>query len=233
MVKETVPQRCFQPNIYISSPASSHFSHHPNNAQNGGLPKPSYIGQTQINRCLRVRFGLLWWLSGKEPPWQCRRCEFDPWIGKTPRKRKWQPTPILLLGKSHGYGSLAVYSPWGHKRVRHHSVDMNLVTEQQHQRLTVVQPLSRVQLFATPRTAARQASLSFTISWNWLKLMSIELVKPCNHLIVCHPLLLLPPIFPSIRVFSNESVFPARWPKYWSFSFSNSPSNKYSGLISF
>ena len=96
-----------------------------------------------------------------------------------------------------------------------------------------VQLLSCVQLFATPWTALRQASLSITNSWNLFKLVSIESVMPSNHLILCHPLLLLPSIFPSIRVFPNESVLPIRWPKYWSFSFSISPSNEYSGLISF
>ena len=96
-----------------------------------------------------------------------------------------------------------------------------------------VQLLSRVRLFATPWTAANQASLSIINSWSLLKLMSIELVMPSNYLILCHPLLLLPSVFPSIRVFSNESVLPIRWPKYWSFSFSISPSNEYSGLIFF
>ena len=96
-----------------------------------------------------------------------------------------------------------------------------------------VQSLSRVRLFATPRTAARQASLTITNSRSLLKLKSISLVMPSNHLILGHPLLLLPSIFPSIRVFSNESVLCIRWPKYWSFSFSISPSNEYSGLISF
>ena len=86
---------------------------------------------------------------------------------------------------------------------------------------------------ATPWTAAGQASLSITNSRNLLKLISIESVMPSNHLILCHPLLLLPSIFPSIRVFSSESVLRIRWPKYWSFSFSISPSNEYSGLISF
>ena len=97
----------------------------------------------------------------------------------------------------------------------------------------VVQSLSHVQLFATPWTAARQASLAFTSSLSLLKLMSIESVTPSNHLILCRPLLLLPSIFPSIRVFSNESALCIRWLKYWSFSFSISPSNEYSGLISF
>ena len=96
-----------------------------------------------------------------------------------------------------------------------------------------VQSLSHVRLFATPWTAACQASLSITNSQSPPKLMSIELVMPSNHLILCPPLLLLPSIFPSIRVFSNESVLCIRWPKYWSFSFSISPSNEYSGLISF
>ena len=93
--------------------------------------------------------------------------------------------------------------------------------------------LSHVQLFVTPRTAAHQASLSITKSQSLLKLMSMESVMPSNHLILCHPLLLLPSIFPSIRVFSNESVLHIRWPKCWNFSFSISPSNEYSGLISF
>ena len=94
----------------------------------------------------------------------------------------------------------------------------------------VVQSLSRVQL-CNPWTAAHQASLS-SISWSLFKLMSIELVMPSNNFIFCQPLLLPPSIFPSIRVFSNESVLHIRWPKYWSFSFSISPSNEYSGLIS-
>ena len=85
----------------------------------------------------------------------------------------------------------------------------------------------------TAWTAARQASLPITNSWRLLKLMSIESVMPSNHLILCHPLFLLPSVFPSIRVFSNESVICIRWPKYWSFSFSINPSNEYSGLISF
>ena len=93
--------------------------------------------------------------------------------------------------------------------------------------------LSRVQLFVTPRTTACQASLSITNFRSLLKLIFIESVMPSNHLILCHPLLLLPSIFPSIRVFSNESALRIRWPKYWSFSFSISPSNEYSGLISF
>ena len=100
-------------------------------------------------------------------------------------------------------------------------------------RISSVQSLSRVRLFATPRTAACQASLSITNSQSLLKLMSIESVMPSNHLILCRPLLLLPSIFPSIGVFSSESVLRNRWPKYWSFSFSISSSNEHTGLISF
>jgi len=97
--------------------------------------------------------------------------------------------------------------------------------------IVVLRSLSCVRLFVTPWTAARQASLSFTISWSLLKLASIKSVMPSNHLILCHPLLLLPSIFSNIRVFSNDSAFPIRSPKYWSFSIS--PSNEYSELISF
>ena len=108
-------------------------------------------------------------------------------------------------------------------------------------KITVLMPLLRLHCSVAqscptvcdPWTAGNQASLSFTISWSLLKLMFIEWVMPSNHLVLCLPLLLLPSIFPSIRVFSNESVLRIRWPNYWSFSFSISPSNEYSGLISF
>ena len=99
--------------------------------------------------------------------------------------------------------------------------------------LSSTQSLSRVQLFTTPWTAACQASLSFTISRSLLKLISIESVMPSNHFTLCHPLPLLPSIFPSIRVFSSESSLCIKWPKYWSFSISINPSNEYSELISF
>ena len=92
--------------------------------------------------------------------------------------------------------------------------------------LVVVQLLSHVRLFVIPWTAAHQASLSFTISQSFLKLVSTELLMPSNHLILCHPLLLLPSIFPGIRAFSNESALHIRWPKFWSFNFSISPSNE-------
>ena len=99
--------------------------------------------------------------------------------------------------------------------------------------VVAIQSLSWVWLFVSPQTAACQASLSFTISWSLFKLMSIELVMPSNHPELCHPLVLLPSIVPSIRVFSKELALRIRWPKYWSFSFSISPSNEYWGLISF
>ena len=99
--------------------------------------------------------------------------------------------------------------------------------------ISSVQLLSHFWLFATPWTAARQASLSVPNSWSLCKLMSIELVISSNHLILCRPFLLTPSIFPRIRVFSNESTLHIRWPKYWSFSFNISPSNEYSGWISF
>ena len=99
--------------------------------------------------------------------------------------------------------------------------------------ISSVQLLSRVRIFVTPWIAARQASLSITISRSSLRLMSIETVMPSSHLILCRPLLLLPPITPSIRVFSNESTLRMRWPKYWSFSFSIIPSKEHPGLISF
>ena len=99
--------------------------------------------------------------------------------------------------------------------------------------ISSVQPLGHVRLFATPWTATHQASLSITNSWSLLKLMSIKSVMPSNHLILCCPLFLLPSIFPSIGVFSNESVLCIRWPKYWSFRFSISPSNEHPGLTSF
>ena len=96
-----------------------------------------------------------------------------------------------------------------------------------------VQSLTRIWLFATPWTAARQASLSITNSWSLPKLMFTESMMPCNNLILCHPLLPLTSVFPSIRVFSNESALHSKWPKYWSFSFNISASNEHPGLISF
>ena len=131
------------------------------------------------------------------------------WVRKVSWSKNWQPTLVCLSGKSHGQGSLGGYG------------------------LSSVQSLSGVWLFVTPWTATRQASLSITNSQSLLKFMSIKLVMPPNHLILCRLLLLLPSVLPSIRVFSNESALHIRWPKYLSFSFSISPSNEYSGLIFF
>ena len=122
-----------------------------------------------------------------------------------------------------------------HVRTQHHppAGQHQLRTPRPWSQFSSVQSLSHVRFFETPWTAACQASLSITNSWSLLKLMSTKSAMPSNHLILCHPLLLLPSIFPSIRVFSNESVLCIRWSKYWSFSFSISPSNEYLGLISF
>ena len=120
---------------------------------------------------------------------------------------------------------------WTDSSLAHGSQNLGHPTSKNCSQL--VQLLSCVWLFATPWTAARQVSLSITNSWSLLKLMSIKSVMPSNNLILCRPLLLPPSVFPSIRVFSSESVLCIRWPKYWSFSFSISPSNEYSTLISF
>ena len=132
-----------------------------------------------------------------------------PGLGRSPRVgNEWQPTPVFLPGKFHRQKSLEGCSPWDHWACAHH-------THTQSKKLPwtfVVQSLCRIRLFATPWTATHQASLSFSISQRLLRLTSIELVMPSNHLILCHPLLLLPSIFPSIRVFSNESALRIRWP---------------------
>ena len=153
------------------------------------------------------------------------------------RRGKWQPTPVFLPRESQGWQSLVGCLLWGSTES-----DMTEATRQQQQQLNTlcylfflssVQSLSHVWLFATLWTAACQASLSITNSQSLLKLMSISSVMPSNHLILCHPLLLPPSLFPSIRVFSNELVLHIRWPKYWSISFNISPSNEHSGLILF
>ena len=177
----------------------------------------------------------------------------DPW------RREWLHTPVCLPGEFHGQRSLMGYSPWGRREsdVTEHAhkncyylkkwtiIFKNVCFFICHFLLSrycyfcpylftgTLQLLSRIWFFVTPWTTAHQASLSITNSQSLLKLMSIELVMPSNHLIFCHPLLFLPLIFPCIRVFSKESVLPLRWPKYWSFSFGIRPSNEYSGLISF
>ena len=154
--------------------------------------------------------------------------------GRSPGVGNGNPLLYSCLEKFHGQRSLMGYSLWGQK-------DLD-TTEHQHTHthtkyelivfLLLFSHSNHVQLFATPWTAACQASLSFTIFPSLLKLMSIESVRPSNHLVFCPPLL-LPSVFPSIRRFSNESALQLRWPKYWSFSFSISPSNEYSGQISF
>ena len=149
--------------------------------------------------------------SGKEHACQCRRqkrCGFNLWVRKILWRRARQLTPVFFPGES----------PWTEEPSRLDS--------------SSVQLLSRMWLSATPWTAEHQASLFIMNSQSLLKLMSIESVMPSNHLILCCPLLLLDSIFPSIRVFSNESALRIRWPKYWSFTFSMSPSNEYSALIS-
>jgi len=156
----------------------------------------------------------------KNLPAKAGRRGFDPWVRRSPGEEKWQAN-ILAGKKSREQRSLVVTESW--TRLSNLTRDLAISS---------VQSLSRVRLFATPRTAAHQASLSITYSWSLLRLMSIESVMPSNHLILCHPLL-LPSIFPSTRVFSSESVLCIRWPKYWSFSFSISLTNEYSGLISF
>ena len=140
--------------------------------------------------------------------------------------------------KHFGFGDTLNFSP-GHCAAKAVTVNMQRrsdwlpITLHSCFKFSSIQSLSRVQLFATPMDCSTAGPLSITNSQNLLKLMSIALVMPSNHLILCHPLLLPPSIFPSIRVFSNELVLHIRWPKYWSFSFSVSPSNEYSGLISF
>ena len=139
------------------------------------------------------------------------------------------PTRHRLLSKALWVGSRRPSPPWKEDSFSGRWLSLSSHSVQ----FSSVQSLSRVQLFATPWTTACQASLSITNSRSPPKPISIVSVMPSSHLILCHPLLLLPSIFPSIRVFSNESVLHIRWPKCWSFSFNISPSNEYPGLISF
>ena len=155
------------------------------------------------------------------------RLGFDLWVRKIPWWKERLPTPVFLPGKFHGQRDVFHFHAHSLYKPR------NANDCQQIPQFSSVQTLSCVRLSATPWTVAWQASLSITNSWHLLKLMSIESVMPSNHLILYRPLLLLPSIFSSIRVFSNESTLHIRWPKYWSFSLSISPSNEYSGLFSF
>jgi len=149
------------------------------------------------------------WLTSLSVSLQCWRPGFDTWVEKDPLEKGMLPTSEFLPGEFHGQRSLVGYS------------------------LSSVQSLSHVWLFATPWIAARQASLSMTSSRSSLKLTCIKSVMPSSHLTLCPPLVLLPPIPPSIRVFSNESTLYMRWPKYWNFSFSIIPSKEHPGPISF
>ena len=148
---------------------------------------------------------------------------FNPWVGKITWRREWLPNPVFQAGE---FQPRMDYRPWSRKESE--TTERLSLTQ-----FSSVQSVSCIRLFVNPQTAARQASLSITNSRSLLKLMSIKSVMPSNFLILCCPLLLPPSIFPRIRVFSNESVLHIRWSKYWSFSFNISPSNEYSGLISF
>ena len=147
---------------------------------------------------------------------------FDPRAGKIPWRRKWQPIPIFLPGKSHGQRSLVGYSPWGWKE----SNTAEWITLH-HLRASVQLGRSVMSDSLWPQGLQHTGLPGYHSSQNLLKLTSIESVVPSSHLILCRPLLLLPAIFPIIRVFSKQSVLHIRWPKYWSFSFSINPSNKY------
>ena len=156
---------------------------------------------------------------------------------KIPWRRIWQPTAVFFLHKSSGQRSLEAIIDGLSKELETISqLNNNNNDKKNHCIMWIatssVQSLSHVQRFVTPWTAAHQASLSITNIWSLPKLMSIESVMPSNHLILCCPLLLPPSVFPSIRVFSNESALCIRWPKYWRFSFNISLSNEHPGLIS-
>ena len=157
-----------------------------------------------------------------------RETWFDPWVMKIHWRRKWQPTPVFLPGESHGQRSLVGYSPWSRKE--------SDTTERLHFHFCYI-VLGKKTFSPTLKSCLTlgdpMASLTITNSRSLLKLISIDLVVTSNHLILCHPLLLMPSNFPSIRVFSSESALRIRWPKYWSFSFNISPSSEHPGLISF
>ena len=174
-------------------------------------------------------YGLPWWLSGEQSTCQRRRREFNPWVETIPWKRKWKPILVFLPGipgteepgrlQSVGGKRVKQYLATRQQQQSYASIAIRVYTCNYTIQFSSVQSLSRVQLFATPWTTARQASLTPINFWSLLKLISIELVMPSNHLILCHPLLLPPSIFPSIRIFSNKSTLRMRWPEYWSFSF--------------
>ena len=161
---------------------------------------------------------------------ETQETQVPPLGREDPLEKDMAPHSSILSWEIPLQRSLACYSPWGHK-------ELDMTKRLSHTSLISisqsVQSLSRVRLFVTPWISAHQASLSITNSRSLLKLMPIELVMPSSHLILCCPLLLLPSIPPSLKVFSNESTLRMRWPKHWSFSFSISPSNEHPGLISF
>ena len=177
-----------------------------NNGLNETRPIASEIqGQWQLRICHWIwQHGVPWWCGHEQFQWMVRTIYDDRELEKS-------INPYKIYKHS--------VCPWN--------------DVQPHYSFSSVQSLSRVRLFETPWITARQASLSITNCWSSLRLTSIESVMPSSHLILCRPLLLLPPIPPSIKVFSNESILCMRWPKYWSFSFSISPSKEIPGLTSF
>ena len=171
--------------------------------------------------------------SGEEPTCQCKRCGFDPYVGKILWRREWLHTLVFCPGEFHQEKPVRLLPIGSQSWTWLKWLSTHDLRIPQCLFFSSVQSLSHLWLFATPWTAASQASLSITNTRSLPKLMSIEPVMPSNQFILCRPLLLPSSIFPSIRVFSNESILPIRWPKYWSFSFGISPSNEYSGLLSF
>ena len=163
----------------------------------------------------------------------------DPWVRKVLWSRKCHSTPIFLSGKPHSLKSLVGYSPWDHTHTQYATLHLFTIDLNFWKHICIPQTVDFSSVAQSCLTLwdtmnhSMQASLSIINFQSPPKPMSIESVMPSSHLILCRPLLLLPSIFSSIKVFSNESALPVRWPKYWSFSFSISPSNEYPGLFSF
>ena len=170
------------------------------------------------------------WLSDKESAYNTGDSGSISGLESSPGRGNGNPLQFSLPGKFHGQRSLADCSPQSHKEL---DMTEQLSTHTHTSLVRSVQSLCHDRFFVIPQTAMHQVSLSIIYSESFLKLMSIKSVMPSSHLILCHPLFLLSSIFPSFRVFSNESVLCIRWPKCWSFSFTISPSNDYLGLISF
>ena len=182
------------------------------------------MGQLSMPKIMEPNLpGTSAWVSASSPPGTVvQACSCLDWVGVSMQRGS---------GSKYTHALVSWYKAWW--RTFPPWAGRTIVTHWGLEPFQSVQLLSHVWLFANSWTAAPQVSLSITNSWSLLKLMSIESVMPSNHLILCHPFLLLPSIFPSIRVFSSELVLHMRWPKYWSFSFSVSPSNEHPGLISF